>query len=54
MIAWFDIPGTPRPVKFKFANKILVVHQDVKITEEKLDGNRMKIYQCQSEIDGEL
>jgi len=54
MIAWFDLPGTLRPIRFRHAGKVVKVGQIVKVTEEKLAGNRMKVYECQSEIHGQL
>ncbi len=52
MIAWFDIPGTLRPIRFRHEGNVVKVEQIIKISEEKLAGNRMKIYECQSEING--
>ena len=53
MIAWFDMSGTPRPIRFRIDGNIVQrVDMVMTITEEKLAGNRMKIYRCQSEING--
>lgn len=54
MIAWFNLKDKPRPIKFKFGDKIIKVEQVISFSEEKLAGNRMIIYRCQSEINGEL
>ena len=54
MIAWFDIPGTLRPIRFRHEGTVVKVEKIIKISEEKLAGNRMKIYECQSEIHGEM
>jgi len=52
MIAWFDLNGTPRPLRFRIDGKVQKVDRLIHISEEKLAGNRMKIYRCQSEING--
>ena len=54
MIAWFDLAGIPRPIRFRVDGEVHTVHQVSNITEEKLAGNRMKIYRCQSAISGQL
>jgi hypothetical protein len=54
MIAWFDLEGMPRPVRFRVDGEVYKVHQVSNISEEKLAGNRMKIYRCQSDIGGQL
>lgn len=53
MIAWFDLGGIPRPIRFRVDGEVIKVHICT-ITDEKMAGNRMKIYRCQSEIDGQL
>ena len=53
-IAWFDIPGTLRPIRFRHQGNVVTVEQIIRISEEKLAGNRMKIYECQSEIHGQI
>ncbi|WP_170932611.1 hypothetical protein [Desulfosporosinus sp. FKB] len=52
MIAWFDIPGTPRPIRFRHDGNVVKVEMIKRISEEKIAGNRMRIYDCQSEIHG--
>lgn len=54
MIAWFDLPGTLRPIRFRHDGNVVKVDQIMRSSEEKLSGNRMKIYECQSNIDGQL
>ncbi len=54
MIAWFDLPGTPRPIRFRHEGNVVKVEMIVRISEEKIVGNRMKIYECQSEIHGQM
>jgi hypothetical protein len=57
MIAWFAENGILTPLKFQIkgeGNELVTIKVD-NITErgeEKLAGNRMMIYRCQSEIDG--
>ncbi|WP_434510108.1 hypothetical protein [Desulfitobacterium sp. AusDCA] len=43
MIVRFDLGGNPRPVKFKFENKVIIIRQIINSSEEKLAGNRMKV-----------
>jgi len=52
MITWFDINGIPQPLRFRIDGKVQKVDTVLHISEEKLAGNRMKIYRCQSEING--
>ncbi|AFM40683.1 hypothetical protein Desaci_1691 [Desulfosporosinus acidiphilus SJ4] len=54
MIAWFDIPGTPRPIRFRHDGNVVKIEQIIRLSEEKLAGNRMKIYECQSNVNGQL
>jgi len=54
MIAWFTKEGVPNPVRYKLDGEVRKVEQVVSKSEEKLAGNRMIIYRCQSEINGEL
>jgi hypothetical protein len=46
--------GTPHPIRFKLADKTLKIEQVISVTEEKIAGNRMLCFRCQSEIGGEL
>lgn len=56
MIAKFTVKGQPRPVKFRIENDMglheIKVGSIVCQEEEKLAGNRMIKYQCQSAIRG--
>lgn len=54
MIAWFDVPGIPRPIRFRHDGEVVKVEQIIRLSEEKFAGNRMKIYECQSNINGQL
>lgn len=58
MVARFSQDGIPRPVKYMvtFEDKPVVVQVDEILfkIEEKLAGNRMIIYRCQSGINGVL
>jgi len=53
MIAWFTKDGVAKPIRFKLDDLVIKVHVISK-SEEKLAGNRMMIFRCQSEIDVEL
>jgi len=57
MIAWFSENGTLTPFKFQIKddnNEFITVKigRISERSEEKLAGNRMMIYRCQSEING--
>lgn len=59
MIAWFNLEGIPNPIRYKIASsdasKVVVkVDRIVTRSEEKLAGNRMIIFRCQSEVSGQL
>ncbi|WP_040413082.1 hypothetical protein [Desulfosporosinus sp. OT] len=54
VLTWFDLDGTPHPHRIKLNDKELKIEQVVSVIEEKLAGNRMLIFRCQSEIKGEL
>ena len=54
MIAWFDIPGTPRPIRFRHNGNVVKVEMIKRISEEKIAGNPMKIFECQSEVHGQM
>jgi len=53
VLAWFE-NGTPHPIRFKLADKEVKIEQVVSMTEERLAGNKILCFRCQSEIDGEL
>jgi len=54
VLAHFDNDGTPHPLRLKLADKAVKIEQVVSATEEKLAGNKMLCFRCQSEFDGEL
>ena len=59
MIAWFTREGIPNPIRYKLtcedaSNVVVKIDRVVTRSEEKLAGNRMLIFQCQSEINGLL
>lgn len=59
MIAWFTQEGIPNPIRYKLssgdaASIVVKVGRVVTRSEEKLAGNRMLIFRCQSEINGLL
>lgn len=54
MIAWFDLPGTPRPIRFRHDGNVVKVERVLSISDEKLAGNKMKVFECQSEVNGQL
>jgi len=59
MIAWFTLEGTPNPIRYRItstdsSNVVVKVDRVVTRSEEKLAGNRMIIFRCQSRINGLL
>jgi len=54
VIAHFDIEGKPHPLRLKLEGEAVKIGQVISTTEEKLAGNKMLIFRCQSEVDGEL
>lgn len=54
MIAWFDVPGTPRPIRFRHDGNVVKVEQIIRLSDEKIAGNRMKIFECQSQVHGQM
>jgi len=56
MIAKFTVKGQPRPVKFRIEQEQerqeVTIDRIVSQEEEKLGGNRMLVYSCQSMIKG--
>ncbi|KUO75745.1 MAG: hypothetical protein APF81_17870 [Desulfosporosinus sp. BRH_c37] len=54
MIAWFTKHGVPNPIRFRIDDQVIKVQQVTSKSEEKLAGNRMIIFRCQSEINGVL
>ena len=54
MVARFDLHGNPEPARFAYAGRVIDVQQILDVREERLAGNRMKIFVCQSDIDDKL
>jgi len=54
VLAHFEIDGPPHPLRFKLNDETIRIEQVVSVTEEKLAGNRMLCFRCQSEIGGVL
>lgn len=54
MIAWFEASGIPRPIRFRHDGNVVKVEQIIRSFEEKIAGNRMKIFECQSRIHGQM
>lgn len=59
MVAWFEEDGTPHPVRFRFSSEeqclITIKVDKVCIMEkEKLAGNPMYIFKCQSLVNNVL
>ncbi|MCB8814899.1 hypothetical protein [Desulfosporosinus shakirovi] len=52
MVAWFDATGKPHPIRLRYKGTGVKVQKVVRMTQEKLAGNRMKVFRCQSEVDG--
>ncbi|NLW22982.1 MAG: hypothetical protein GXY88_07000 [Tissierellia bacterium] len=55
MIAWFPKEGVPIPLRYRITtsddtNHVVKVHKVVYKEEEKLAGNRMILYRCESII----
>lgn len=56
MIVWFTRDGVPTPIKYRVLedkeNITVNVDRVILRQEEKLAGNRMFVYRCQSNING--
>lgn len=53
MVAWFDKEGMPHPVRFKLTEgdsleKVIKVDRVITRDSEKLAGNKMLIFNCQT------
>ena len=53
VLAHFETSGKPKPLRFTLNGQEIKI-QVLSVTEEKLAGNRMLIFRCQSEIGGVL
>ncbi len=60
MIAFFDVTGKPRPLRYRWKSpldhgdhelRVIKIDRVIECREEKLVGNRMMVYRCQSVID---
>ena len=54
VLAHFELDGTPHPLRFTLNDKELRIERVTSMTEEKIAGNRMLLFRCQSEIGGDL
>lgn len=58
MIAWFQEDGQIRPLKFKIEesgrHEIIKVDRIISTGTEKQAGNVMHVFECQSEIEGQI
>lgn len=57
MVAWFTQEGVPKPVRFRLVNEegvytIIKIDRIVSKDKEKLAGNDMLIFKCESMIKG--
>jgi hypothetical protein len=57
MIAWFTKDGTPNPIRFKIEGEdesvsVIKVDKIIEKDKERLAGNPMMVFKCQSLIDG--
>ncbi|MGI6711236.1 MAG: hypothetical protein ACOX4L_00550 [Bacillota bacterium] len=57
IIAWFTDAGQIKPIKFRIKdeeqlNRVFKVDKILTQNEEKLAGNRMLVFKCQSRADG--
>ena len=55
VIAYFDNEGNIRPARFRMDSEggemmVITIGQILKIDEQKLAGNRMKVFDCTSQI----
>lgn len=59
MVVWFTRNGSPNPVRFRFerddeAFETIRIDKIICRTMEKLAGNNMIVYRCQSQINGAI
>ena len=57
MVAWTDTKGIINPVRFKIikedgTNSVVKIDKIISVDKEKLAGNNMLVYQCQSSVNG--
>lgn len=58
MIAWFEQDGKVHPIKFRLKenheNRVIVIGRIRCVKMERLAGNQMYVFECESVIDGVL
>lgn len=56
VVAWFDKDGSLHPVRFRILkeemNKVIKIDRVISKEKEKLAGNDMIVYSCQSVVNG--
>ena len=57
MVSWSDTKGNINPVRFRIANEdesisVIKIDKVITVDKEKLAGNIMLVYKCQSVIKG--
>jgi hypothetical protein len=56
VIAWFEKDGKIHPIKFRIReddfNQVIVIQKIRVVKTEKLAGNLMYVFECESEING--
>lgn len=55
MVCWFEKTGRPHPVRFKLAREdeseaVIKVNKIISVDKERLAGNDMFVFKCQSVI----
>jgi len=59
LLCWFDKQGIPHPLRFRLtdeedSNIVIKVQKVIKTDLEKIAGNKMLVYTCQSVINNQL
>lgn len=57
VVSWTDIKGNINPVRFKItkedgSNSVVKIDKVITVDKEKLAGNHMLVFKCQSVING--
>ncbi|MBZ9622823.1 hypothetical protein G9F71_008155 [Clostridium sp. FP2] len=57
VVSWTDVNGNINPVRFRITNEdesysVIKIDKVICVDKEKLAGNNMLVYKCQSAIDG--
>ncbi|WP_341456632.1 hypothetical protein [Clostridium oryzae] len=57
MVAWFTLDGIPHPVRFRFqdeqgGNRVIKIDRVINRDKEKVAGNEMINFRCESVIKG--